>query len=163
MKQMHFQNQRKNITISAYIRCSTSSERLMYAQFASRVQVGTTQTVNIFSFFGVFLTLRSLLVKHFLWKHIWSHFALGKYWILRPFWHAILKYLKFILFILHEFILSNTGLEELKILVHVFSCTPIQVCVHVVHAANFVHVNYLCMHACTQIVYATVYVIMYFT
>ena len=57
----------------------------------------------------------------------------------------------------------HSGLEELKIWVHVFSCTPIQVCVHVVHAANFVHVNYLCVHACTQIVYATVYVIMYFT
>ena len=53
---------------------------------------------------------------------------------------------------------KSTGLEELKIWVHVFSCTPLQVCVHVVHAASFVHVNYLCVHACTQIVYATVYV-----
>ena len=43
----------------------------------------------------------------------------------------------------------EAGLEELKIWVHVFSCTPMQVCVHVVHAANFVHVNYLCVHACT--------------
>ena len=56
-----------------------------------------------------------------------------------------------------------SGLEELKIWVHIFSCTPIQVCVHVVHAANFVHVNYLYVHACTQIVHPTVFVIMYFT
>ena len=40
---------------------------------------------------------------------------------------------------------------------------PIQVCVHVVHTANFVHVNYLCLHACMQIVYTTVYAIMYFS
>ena len=57
--------------------------------------------------------------------------------------------------------LWSVGLEELKIWVHVFLCTPIQVCVDVVHAASFVHMNYLCMHACMQIVYATVYVIMY--
>ena len=44
-----------------------------------------------------------------------------------------------------------------------FSSMPIQVCVHVVHTANFVHVNYLCLHACTQIVYTTVYAIMYFS
>ena len=58
---------------------------------------------------------------------------------------------------------ATPGLEELKIWVHVFLCTPIQVCVHVIHVANFVHVNYLCVHACMQIVHATVYVIMYFT
>ena len=34
---------------------------------------------------------------------------------------------------------------------------PIQVCVHIVHTANLVHMNYLCVHACMQIVYATVY------
>ena len=43
-----------------------------------------------------------------------------------------------------------SGLEELKIWMHIFSCTPIQVCVHVVH------VNYLCMHMCMQIVYGSV-------
>ena len=35
----------------------------------------------------------------------------------------------------------------MKIWVHVFLCMPIQVCIHVVHKANFVHVNYLCIHA----------------
>ena len=54
------------------------------------------------------------------------------------------------------------GLEELKIWAHVFLCMPIQVCVHIVYAANFVHMNYLCEHTCMQIVYATVYVIMYY-
>ena len=45
--------------------------------------------------------------------------------------------------------LHKSGLEELKTWVHVFSCTTAQVCVHVVHSANFVHVNNLCVHACT--------------
>ena len=58
-----------------------------------------------------------------------------------------------------------TELGELKTWVHFFSCMPIQVYGHVVHvhAANFVYVNYLCVHAYVQIVYATMYVIMYFT
>ena len=60
-------------------------------------------------------------------------------------------------------ILNLPGLEELKIWVHIFLCMPMQVCVHLVLIANFVHMNYLCVHTCTQIVYATMYVIMYFT
>ena len=53
-------------------------------------------------------------------------------------------------------------LEELKIWAHVFSCTSIQVCMHAVHTASFMHMSYLCMHPCMQIVHATVYMIMHF-
>ena len=35
--------------------------------------------------------------------------------------------------------------------------------IQVMYAVNFVHLNYLCVHVCMQIVYTTVYVIMYFT
>ena len=65
--------------------------------------------------------------------------------------------------LIHKKCYSNAGLEELKIWEHVFSCTPIQVCIYIMHAADFVHMDYLCVHACTQIMYTTMYVIMYFT
>ena len=68
-------------------------------------------------------------------------------------------------------ILNLPGLEELKIWVHIFLCMPMQVCVHVVLIANFVHMNYLCAHlytdcvchhVCDYVLYTNIFLVLYY-
>ena len=80
--------------------------------------------------------------------------------ILTEFLFLLMWYLMVLsIFFLLSLYVYLSGLEELKIWLHIFLCMPVEVCVHVVHAANFMHVNYLVRD---YVLYVNILLVLYY-